>query len=82
MARHHLTQFSSIKTVSVSAIASRNEQTGNQLSVEYRTTFIPDWRKLLEQDDIEGVVICTHNDSHGEISTAALKADKHVWLML
>lgn len=80
MARHHLTQFSSIETVKVGAIASRSEQTGNQLSVEYRTTFIPDWRKLLEQDDIEGVVICTHNDSHGEITIAALKADKHVFV--
>ena len=31
-------------------------------------------------DDINGVVICTHNDSHGEIAIAALKADKHVFV--
>ena len=27
-----------------------------------------------------GVVICTHNDSHGEMTLKALQADKHVFV--
>lgn len=80
MARHHLKQFSSIETVNICAITSRNEQTGIPLSTEFNTKFIPKWKDLLQQDEIDGVVICTHNDSHGDITLEALHADKHVFV--
>ena len=80
MARHHLTRFSAMETAEVVAIASRNEQTGTQLAKEHKASFIPEWSRLLEREDIDGVVICTHNDSHGEIALAALQADKHVFV--
>jgi predicted dehydrogenase len=37
-----------------------------------------DYRKLLEQSDIDAVDICTPNLIHSEITIAALKAGKHV----
>lgn len=80
MARRHLERFSPIETVEVVAIASRNEKTGNQLAAEWTATFIPDWRHLVEREDIDGIVICTHNDSHGEIAIGALQSDKHVFV--
>ena len=80
MARHHLTRFTSMEAAEIVAIASRNEHTGTQLAEEYKTAFIPEWRHLIEREDIDGVVICTHNDSHGEINLAALQADKHVFV--
>ena len=80
MARHHLTRFTSIPDAEVVAIASRNEETGTQLAKEHKTAFIPEWARLIERDDIDGIVICTHNDSHGEIILAALQADKHVFV--
>ena len=80
MARHHLTRFASMETAEVVAIASRNEETGSQLAAEHETVFMPEWHRLLERDAIDGVVICTHNDSHGEIILAALQADKHVFV--
>ena len=80
MARHHLDRFSPIETAEVVAIASRNEQTGSQLAAEHKAVFVPDWHHLVEREDIDGVVICTHNDSHGEIVLAALQADKHVFV--
>lgn len=80
MARHHADQFSSMETVEVVAIASRNEQTGSELAAKYATTFISDWKQLVERDDIDGVVICTHNNSHGEIASIALRSDKHVFV--
>lgn len=80
MARHHLTRFSTMATAEVVAIASRNEQTGMQLAKEHKVAFIPEWLHLVERENIDGVVICTHNDSHGEITLAALQADKHVFV--
>lgn len=80
MARHHLERFSTMSTAEVVAIASRNAQTGGQLAAQYNTAFVPEWTNLMTRDDIDGVVICTHNDSHGEIVLAALQADKHVFV--
>ena len=80
MARNHLSRFTAMEAAELVAIASRNAQTGTQLAKEHKTTFIPEWDRLVERDDIDGVVICTHNDSHGEIALAALQADKHVFV--
>ncbi|MCE2399916.1 Gfo/Idh/MocA family oxidoreductase [Candidatus Poribacteria bacterium] len=80
MARHHAERFSSIETAEVVAIASRNEQTGNQLATEHAATFISDWKQLIKRDDIDGVIICTHNNSHGEIAITALQTDKHAFV--
>ena len=80
MARHHLNRFTPMETAEVVAIASRNELTGSQLAAEHKAEFVPEWHCLVEREDIDGVVICTHNDSHGEIVLAALQADKHVFV--
>ena len=80
MARHHLTRFASMETAEVVAIASRNQRTGTQLAGEHSAVFIPEWHRLVQREDIDGIVICTHNDSHGEIILEALQADKHVFV--
>ena len=80
MARHHLTRFAAMEDADLVAIASRNEQTGTQLAAAHKAAFIPEWGYLIEREDIDGIVICTHNDSHGEIALAALRADKHVFV--
>ena len=80
MARHHLARFSPIETAEVVAVASRNQRTGTQLAGEHSAMFISEWHRLVQREDIDGIVICTHNDSHGEIILAALRADKHVFV--
>ena len=80
MALHHLTRFAAMEAAEIVAIASRNEQTGTQLAEEHKTVFIPEWTRLVGREDIDGVVVCTHNDSHGEIILAALQVDKHVFV--
>ena len=80
MARHHLARFTSMKDAEIVAIASRNEQTGTQLAKAHKTVFMSEWDRLVEREDIDGVVICTHNDSHGEMVLAALRSDKHVFV--
>ena len=36
------------------------------------------WRKLVERDDLDLVIVCTVNRDHGAIAIAALENDKHV----
>ena len=80
MARHHLARFAAMPDAEIVAIASRNAQTGTQLAKEHKTVFMPEWDRLVAREDIAGVVICTHNDSHGEMALAALRADKHIFV--
>src|SRR6266581_4638209 len=37
-----------------------------------------DWRKLVERKDIDAIDICTPNNTHAEIATAAAKAGKMI----
>ena len=76
----HAERFSEIETVEVAAIASRNAETGNVLAQKHGTEFIPDWHALVQHDNLDGVVICTHNDTHAEIALAALHCDKHIFM--
>ena len=38
-----------------------------------------DWREVINDPAVELISVCTPNDTHAEISIAALKAGKHVW---
>ena len=42
--------------------------------------FVPSWDDLVERENLDAIVITTHNDSHGEIAIGALGADKHVFV--
>ena len=76
----HAERFSEMDAVDVVAIASRNAETGNTLAEKHGAEFIPDWQVLVQRDNLDGVVICTHNDTHAEIALAALRCDKHIFM--
>ena len=76
----HAERFSEMETVEVVAIASRNAETGNALAEKHGAEFIPDWHTLVQRDNLDGVVICTHNDTHAEIALPALRRDKHIFM--
>lgn len=48
------------------------------LAEQYGGKVYERYEDMLEDDTIDGVVICTSNDSHGKISVEALKRDKYV----
>ena len=48
------------------------------LAEQYGGKVYDRYEEMLEDDAIDGVVICTSNDSHGRISMEALKKDKYV----
>ena len=76
----HADRFSEMETVEIVVIASRNRETGAVLAEKHGAEFIPDWQALVQRDNIDGVVICTHNDTHAEIALAALGCDKHIFM--
>ena len=41
--------------------------------------YTDDWRKVVSDPKVELISVCTPNDTHAEISIAAIKAGKHVW---
>ena len=76
----HAERFSGMEATKIVAIASRNAETGAALAEKHGTEFIPDWHALVQRDNLDGVVICTHNDTHAEIALAALRFDKHIFM--
>lgn len=48
------------------------------LAKQYGGKVYEHYEDMLEDDTIDGVVICTSNDSHGKISVEALKQNKYV----
>ena len=80
MGRNRTESFSKRQRCELVAIASRNVETGSSLAQKYGIEFLSEWQKMVECTDIDAVVICTHNESHGEIAVAALSAGKHVFM--
>ncbi len=80
MANHRAERFHQLEGCHLRAVASRNSETGNVLADKYGMQYLPDWRDLISRQEIDAVVICTHNESHGEIAIAALEAGKHVFM--
>ena len=80
MATRRMTAFSRLAGCEMVALAARNPETGPPLAERYGLALLTDWRDLVAREDVDAVVICTHNESHGPMALAALEAGKHVLL--
>ena len=76
----HAERFSEMDAVEVVAVASRNAETGAMLAEKHGAEFISDWHALVQRDNLDGIVICTHNDTHAEIALPALRCNKHIFM--
>lgn len=78
--KHHLDNYRKIEGAQVVAIADRNEVEAKRVAdyFEIKRSYT-DFRKLLQQDDIEAVDVCLHNNLHMPVTVAALQAGKHVY---
>ena len=79
MAGNHARNLAHNNVVELVAISSRNMETGSDLAKKYNARFMPNWHEMLQQEDLDGIIVCTANDSHGEIVIASLEHDKHVF---
>ena len=63
------------------AVASRRIESAREAQRDCGFEHITDdWRELIARDDIQAVSVCTPNAMHEEITIAALRAGKHVYL--
>ncbi|MFC4302576.1 Gfo/Idh/MocA family protein [Cohnella boryungensis] len=75
----HLNAYKKNPAVSLAAICDVNGARALQVAEKYGADkSYTDYRELLASSDIDAVSICTWNNTHAEISIAALKAGKHV----
>ncbi len=77
----HMPSLSKLKNVEMVAFCDIVEERAQKAAQEYgapKAQVYTDYRKLLEDKTIDVVHVCTPNDSHAEITIAALEAGKHV----
>ncbi|GLI08781.1 oxidoreductase [Paenibacillus tyrfis] len=75
----HLTSYQNHPEVELVAVCDLVEERARQAADKFGAKKVyTDYRELLADPEVEAVSICTWNNSHGEISIAALEAGKHV----
>lgn len=72
------THLNQIEGCTVTRVASRNSHTGPALASRFGAAYEAQWQDAVTRDDVDAVVVATHNDSHAEVARAALHAGKHV----
>lgn len=75
----HLASYQNNPNAQLYAVCDLNEERAKQAADKYGATKVyTDYNELLADPVIEAVSICTWNNTHAEISIAALNAGKHV----
>lgn len=75
----HLSAYQNNPQTTIYAVCDLNEERARAVATEYNVKNVyTDYRELLANSEIDAVSICTWNNSHAEISIAALEAGKHV----
>jgi len=75
----HLQAYAANPQVKLVAVCDLNPERARQTASKYEIPGIyDDYKELLADPNIHAVSICTWNNSHAEISIAALHAGKHV----
>ncbi|TSB46030.1 Gfo/Idh/MocA family protein [Alkalicoccobacillus porphyridii] len=75
----HFDSYKNHSDVEIYAVCDLNLERAEEKAQKYGASkFFSDYNELLALDEIDAVSICTWNNSHAEISIAALRAGKHV----
>ena len=75
----HLNAYKNNKNANVYAVCDLNEERARAAAERYGAEKVyTDYRELLADPAIDAVSICTWNNTHAEISIAAVQAGKHV----
>ncbi|WP_338788722.1 Gfo/Idh/MocA family oxidoreductase [Metabacillus sp. FJAT-53654] len=75
----HLQSYEKNERVELYAVCDMNIKRAEEKATKYGAAkYYDDYHSLLADETIDAVSICTWNNSHAEITIAALKAGKHV----
>ncbi|MBL7152637.1 MAG: Gfo/Idh/MocA family oxidoreductase [Phycisphaerae bacterium] len=80
VAEEHIKAYQNDGRSEVRALVSRNRANAERYKDRYdlKCTIQTDYEKMLTQDNVDIVVVCTPNDSHAEFVIAAAQAKKHI----
>lgn len=79
IARHHATRMAKLKNARIVAVSDVVEAAAQGFAKDFGGTAYTDYRKLLKQDDLDAVWVCTPTFQHPAPVIAAAKAGKHVF---
>ncbi|MCC7265479.1 MAG: Gfo/Idh/MocA family oxidoreductase [Candidatus Latescibacteria bacterium] len=79
IARHHATRMAKLKNARIVAVSDVVEAAAQGFAKDFGGTAYTDYRKLLKQDDVDAVWVCTPTFQHAAPVIAASKAGKHVF---
>ncbi|AOM84387.1 Gfo/Idh/MocA family protein [Salisediminibacterium beveridgei] len=74
----HLPEYDQEKGVTIKAVCDLNKERAEGYAKEFGATAYTDFEKLLEDDEIDVVSICTPNALHAPMTIKALEKGKHV----
>jgi predicted dehydrogenase len=78
--QRHLPGLTQLEDVDLTAVCNRSEASARAVAEQWSIDHIEtDWRKLVERDDVDAVVIGTWPYTHQVMAEAALQAGKHVF---
>lgn len=78
MARLALRVFSESHLTRVAAVCARRQEVVDEIAAQYAVPGFTDYRKMLERNDIDAVVVATPDNHHFEFSKAALQTGRHI----
>ena len=79
MGQAHARCIAEIGTATISALCDRDESRARQLLPYAPDAYVcSDPERLFHDGQLDGVYVCTHNDSHARLGIAAAKAGMHV----
>ena len=74
----HIPEYADNKNVKIAGFFDLNLARAEELARQFGGKAYTSYQDLLSQPEIDAVSVCTANQSHAEISIAALNAGKHV----
>ena len=78
MGHARATHLAQLPDCSIGYVSSRNAMTGPSLAARFGAAYLASWEDAVTRDEVDAVIVATHNDTHAEIARAALEAGKHV----
>ena len=79
IAHTHAETFKILPDVNIVAVAEILKERRENFAKQYGiATVVDDYKKLLEMDEIDAVVLCLPNYLHAPVAIAAMRAGKHV----
>ena len=75
----HMNGYTQLKDVEIYAVCDLNTERAKAFAEKYNVKHIfEDYNEMLKLKELDAVSVCTWNNTHAEISIAALNASKHV----